>query len=601
VKLSLEYKSIQMLAAETLTALPRRLAVLAFADIVGWSVLAAADEAEAAARWMAMFRGIVAPACERLGGRIVDVLGDGTLAEFPEVPAALDWAEALHVAAAEAAEARPDALPITFRIAIHLGTVMVEGARILGDAVNLAARLQEYGTPGGTLLSAEAAANAPEARIAGARELGALPLRNLSRAVRAVSLDPARRVPVPVAPPATALPTVAVLPLENLGGGVEDDYLAAGVVEDVAASLAGLHEVFVIAPESARMFIGQSPQPQRVGRVLGVRFAVMGGFHRSGGGFRVSVRLVDTASGEQLWGERIEAAEREVFAVQEHVVARVVAGVAPNIRAAALREAMRKRPESLSAYDHMLRGLHCMGSQDNAAFACARDHFALAVAADPGFALPLAWSARWHSINIGMGWSADRAHDTRETFALAERALALDPSNALALSVLGHVTAFLRRDCDAAIEMFDQALAISPGTAIAWTLSSATLSYLGRGEEAVARVARGMQLSPYDPLRFTQLHFAGIAAYVAGDLERAESFSRKAIGANASHASSWRTMTAVLGALGRSDEAIAAGRRMLSLDPGFRLGAYVRDTMPYCHPQTRARFERDLRVACVPD
>lgn len=580
--------------------LPRRLSVVALADIVGWSVLAAAHEAAAVARWTSLFHRVVAPEAERLGGRIVDVQGDGTLAEFLEPAAALEWARRLHAAAEDEAELAGDVAPITFRIAIHLGPVLVDGARILGNAVNLVARLQEFGTPGGTLVSAEAAAELGGALLAGARDLGELPLRNLSRSVRALSLDPTRSVAVPLAPPPSALPSIAVLPLANLGGDPHDDYLASGLVEDIATTLAGLHEVFVIAPETTRMFAGQSPAPQRVGRTLGVQFVVSGTMVRRRSGLSVSVRLSDTRGGEQLWGERIEASEQEILEVQEHLAARIVAGIAPGIRAATLREAMRKRPENLTAYDHMLRGIHVFGAAEATTFLAARDHLQRAIELDPGFALPRAWAAYWHNIHLAKGLSLDRAAETAKLFADGEEALTLDPRDPLALSVVGHNLSFLRRDYGRALELFEAALDAAPGSAAAWTFSSATLAYVGRGREAVEHARRGIRLSPYDPLRFYRLLFLGIAHYAEGDLVASERACHASIGSNPNHAPTLRMLAGVLGGLGKRTEAREAARRLLQVEPGFHLGEYARDRVPF-DGELGVRFVAGLRAAGLPE
>lgn len=580
--------------------LPRRLAAVAFADIVGWSTLTSADEANAVSRWMALFRTTVAPMAERLGGRIVDVQGDGTLAEFPDIGRALEWARALHAAAEDEAQGAGAMPPIAFRIALHIGPVIEDGEHILGDAVNLAARLQEFGTPGGTILSVEAARMLPADALSGARAMGELPLRNLSRSVQALSFDPVRSVPVPLAPPPSSLPSVAVLPLSNLGGDPRDDYLATGLVEDIAAMLAGLHEVFVIAPETTRMFAGQTPPPQRVGRTLGVQFAVSGTMLRARGGLAVSARLVDARSGEELWGERIDAAEREILEMQDHLAARIVAGIAPGIQAAALREAMRKRPENLTAYDHMLRGIHAFGSEDRQAFAGAHAHLQRAIELDPAFALPRAWAAYWHNIHIAKGLSTDRVAEAGKLFALGEEALALDPRCSLALSVIGHNLSFLRREYDRALEHSELALDASPGNATAWTFSSATLAYLGRGKDAVEHAERGIRLSPYGPLRFYRQLFLGIAQYVNGNMAAAEQACRASIGSNPRHAPALRMLAAVLGGLGRQDEARVVGQHLLKVEPDFRLGAYARDRAPFSG-EHRARFIRDLAESGLPE
>jgi adenylate cyclase len=579
-------------------SMSRRVVAIAFADVVGYSILTAADEVGTHERWMALFERSVRPEATRLGGCIMDLRGDGVLAEFPDASAALTWARALHAASAAEANAESIRSPIVLRIAIHVGSVLSSEHGLFGDAVNLAARLQEYGTPGGIVLSADAMAALRGDLGALARDLGALPLRNMSRTVRAFVLDaPGGAVPVPLPPPPARLPSVAILPLTNLTGDSADDYLAEGMVADVIASLAGLHEVFVIAQDSARVF---RAHPRRIGHILGVRFVVTGQLRRAGRGMRVSIELLDSETGETLWGDRFDMTAKDIFDVQDRVVGEIVGGIAPNLRAAALRDAMRKHPENLTAYDLMLRGLHAMDALEPEGFGRALAHLEHAIAEDPGFALPLAWAARWHSLNIGYGWSANPAADNAAAITLAERAIALDRTNALALATYGHLTAYLRHDCDTAMDCFMRALSACPNSALAWTLSSGTLSYIGDGAEAVHHAERGLRLSPYDPLRFSQQHFLSIAHYCSGNLSEAERWSRLCIGINPAHASCWRVLSAVLAALGRDAEAREAARRMLELEPGFRLHNYIANRMPMRDPSFRIRFERDLYNAGMP-
>ena len=527
-------------------SMSRRVVAIAFADVVGYSILTTADEVGTHERWMALYERSVSPEATRLGGRIIDLRGDGVLAEFPDASAALTWAQALHAASFAGVDAEPTHLPIVLRIAIHVGSALSSRHGLFGDAVNLAARLQEYGTPGGIVLSADAMAAVGDELGASARDLGELPLRNMSRTVRAFVLEaPGGAVPVPLPPPPARLPSVAVLSLTNLTGDSADDYLAEGMVADIIASLAGLHEVFVIAQDSARAFRAHRPDPRRIGHMLGVQFVVTGQLRRAGVGMRVSIELLDTKTGETLWGDRFEMTAKDILDVQDRVVAEIVNGIVPNLRAAALRDAMRKRPENLTAYDLMLRGLHAMEAREPEGFGRALTLLERAIAEDPGFASPLAWAARWHSLNIGYGWSNNAAADNEEAMALAERAIALDRTNALALATHGHLTAYLRHDCDTAMESFRQALLACPNSALAWTLSSGTLSYIGDGAEAVRHAERGLRLSPYDPLRFSQQHFLSIAHYCNGNLSEAEHWGRRCIGVNPAHASCWRVLSTV--------------------------------------------------------
>ena len=210
------------------------------------------------------------------------------------------------------------------------------------------------------------------------------------------------------------LPSIAVLPLQNLGGDPADDYFSDGIVEDITLSLVGLRELMVISRGSTLAYRGRQPDPREVGRALGVNYVMSGMVRRSAALVRVSVELCDAVTGANLWGEQAEVPLGELFDVQDRIVRRVVAGIAPNVRAAEMRGAMRKRPESFTAYDYTLRGLHIIKSLDVPNFPRARDFLNKAMEEDPNFAMPVAWAARWHSWNVGQGWSADPTEDSKK-------------------------------------------------------------------------------------------------------------------------------------------------------------------------------------------
>jgi adenylate cyclase len=207
--------------------------------------------------------------------------------------------------------------------------------------------------------------------------------------------------------------------------------------------------------------------------------------------------------------------------------------------------------------------------------------------------------AHWHTISLASGLSTARIADIYRLFALAQEALSLDPRSSLALGVLGHSTSFIRRDCELGWQHLTAALQAGPGNAMAWTFASATLSYLGRGREAVEHAERGIRLSPYDSLRFYRELNLGIAHYIAGHTDAAERACRTSIGSNPGHAPSWRMLAAVLGGAGKLPEAQQAARRLLELEPGFTLEVYERERVPFGDGD-RQRFLVDLRSAGVP-
>lgn len=586
----------------------QRRAALAFADVVGYSILMAEAERRTYERWMALLQDVVAPLVERYRGRVVDLAGDGALCEFPDAPDAVAWAlelqrtvRGLHEAAKGA---EPDeAVPIALRIALHVGEVFAARGRLFGTAVNVAARLQEHAQPGGIVLSEEAYEIVRDHLGSEARDLGPIELKNVARVVRLFAVDThAVRVALPMPRPGQAtLPSIAVLPLQNLGGNPDDDYFADGIVEDITVSLAGLRELFVIARTSALAFRGREPDPGRAGRALGVQYVLMGSIRRAGRRLRVSVQLTDVRTGGVMWGEQIAVGAAGLFDVQDGIVREVVTNIAPNVRAAELSRALRKRAESFTAYDHTLRALHVINSLHRRTFLQARENLDAAMADDPRFAMAAAWAARWHSLLVGQGWSEDPARDVARARELAERAIELDPSNALALATYGHQQAYLLHDCEAALPYFERALAACPNSSIAWILSSATLSYLGRGNDAVRHAEQGLRLSPLDESRFSHYTFLGIAHYVRGSYAEAVAWARRSARENPLYTATRRLLIVALMGVGLVEEARAEATRLLELEPGFRLDDYERARMPYQDATIRARCMEHLRGAGLPE
>jgi adenylate cyclase len=580
----------------------RRLAAIAFTDIVGYSILMASDERRTHARWMSILEEIIRPQAAKHHGVIVKSTGDGVLAEFPSALDAVEWAQAVQAAVAEQRGSEGAEDLIALRIAIHIGEVVTGRSDIYGDGVNLAARLQEHAPPGGIILSETARELLRGTVGAAARDLGLLRLKNFEGPVRAYALDPPRpALAVPVAALETTLPSIAVLPFSNLGGDPKNEYFADGVVEDIIMSLAGLRELMVISRASTLFYSGRQPDPREVGRGLGVRYVLTGSIRRLGGTVRLSSQLCEAATGAALWAEQMEVGTEELFEVQDRIVSKIVGGIAPNVRGAELQRAMRKRPEVFTAYDHTLRALELISSLDRLTFPQARIFLERAMEEDPKFAMAFAWAARWHSINVGQGWSHDWKSDADEAAKLALRAIDLDKGNALALATYGHVRSFLFHECESALVYFDRALAACPNLSLAWMLSSGTMSYLGHGREAVERAERGIRLSPFDRQLYIHYGLLGIGHYASGNYEEALKWARVSASENPAFTSTLRFLIVALAAVDHIEEAREIGRRLMAQDPGFRLSTYASVTNPFCDPVLREACVSHLRKAGLPE
>jgi adenylate cyclase len=460
-------------------------------------------------------------------------------------------------------------------------------------------RLQELTPPGGVALTKTALEGLPDAPAL--RDIGIVALRHIEGPVRAVVWDPPEPVRVPRMPLLSGVPSIAVLPLENLGGDPGDLYFAAGVMEDVVISLGALHELSVLARGAT---IGWPPglcDPQLVGRMLGVRYAISGSVRRHGDGLRIAVDLRETEEGDSIWSDRIEAAYSELFDIQDEIVARVVAGVVPSVRAAELRRALRRRPDSLTAYDLTLRGMHNLDGLRRDAFAEAGTLLQRAIDEDPGYAMPVAWAAQWHSLAVGQAWSASPEADALQAGHMAARAIQLDPRNALGFAIAGHHRAYHLRDPASALPFFDSALAACPSHALSWTLQSASLSYLGRGAEALESARRGFTLSPHGPHRYYFQFFVGLAHYASGDEAEAVNWMQLSLRESPGFTSAHRILMAALVALDRVEEARTVAGQMMLCEPQFRLSNYRNERAPFVHPDLRSLLFSRMRTAGVPE
>jgi adenylate cyclase len=574
----------------------RRLAAVAFADVVGYSILMAQDGTQTLARWMAILNNVIRPLVVEHHGNLIKSIGDGVLVEFASAVDAVEWAQSVQRAIGSD-DPGNGGTAIALRIAVHLGDVVSEDGDIYGDGVNVAARLQEFADPGEVVLSEAVHDLVRGHLIAEARDLGLLQLKNFERPVRAYALGPEDRASVLLARSHQGpIPSIAVLPLQNLGGDPTDVYFSEGVVEDIVVSLAGLRELLVISRNSTLVFGREKADVRDVGRALGVRYVLTGSVRRSSTRIRISVQLCDTTTGASIWADTTDELLADLFEQQDRIVRRIVAGIAPHIRLAELRRAIRKRPENFTAYDYTLRAIDIIARLDSAAFHTARDLLDRAIAEDPSFAMPHAWAAHWCGLNIGQGWSADPKQDSADAARFAIRAINLDGHNALALAVHGHLRSYLEHDYDTALTYFDRALAASPNCVTAWCLSAATLSYVGRGQQALRHLEHGLRLSPFDPEIYYWYNLRAWANYSLGAYKEALSWARMSAAENPRFTANFRVMAATLVALNRLDEAREAANRMLALEPDFEFDRYLTTRQPFRDADIKARFVGHLRM-----
>ena len=516
--------------------------------------------------WMHILDDVIRPAAEKHYGRIVKSTGDGVLAEFATARDAVAWAHHVQRSLLRLRDAKNAAGPsMVARIAIHIDEVFPTADDIYGPGVNIAARLQQHAEPGGIVFSQAVLDLVKDSVRKSLRDLGVVHLKNIPDPVRAYAIDPADAPAVPYIGREGSLPSIAVLPLKNLGGDPSEAYFAEGIVEDITVSLASLHELMVIARGSSLVISQRQSDLRALGRDLGVRYVMTGNVRRSPSRVRVATQLYDAESAVSLWGDTAEGRPDDLFEMQDQIVTRVVSGIAPHVRSAELKRALRKRPDNFTAYDLTLQALNCFNSLEKASFFRARDYLERAMSEDEKFAMPVAWAARWRSVLIGQNWSKDREADAKAAADLAAKAIELDSQNALALATYGHVRSFLFHDYDVALGYFERALAACPNSALAWFLSSGTMSYIGRTAEAIQNAKQALRLSPFDQSLFAFYMFLGMAYYANGEYEEAIKAGRRSLSERPTYTANLRVLSAALAAKGEVADARGIASRLMAL------------------------------------
>lgn len=373
--------------------------------------------------------------------------------------------------------------------------------------------------------------------------------------------------------------SIAVLPLRNLSGQPECDYVAEGVTEDLVEALSRVPGLFVISRLSAAAFRSQDRAPTEIGEALGVRYVVSGSIRLNSDRIRLIVELADATDGAVLWVSNFDDKSSDLLELQNRLAATVVRHVAPHLRVAELKRIRIKRPEQQDAYDFLLRAQEDMHNPLRAVFEHAERYFEEATNRAAGYAAALAWRAYWHVMRVGQGWSPNEEQDIRQAEYFARCAVDADPAEPMAFAVQGHAAAFLLRDFDRAFACFDAALQINPNSARAWLWCANANAWLGQGKRAVEQVNRAMALSPYDPLVCAFSGGASIAYLADGQYDRAIEFALRCVRENRGYTSAYKLLILGLALSGREAEARSPLHRLLFLEPGFSVRRY-RDRFP---------------------
>ncbi len=585
----------------------RRLAAILAADVVGYSRLMGEDEAGTLDRLKSLRRELVQPKIAERKGRIVKLMGDGLLAEFPSVVEAVQCAVDIQQEVAEREPNLTDDRRIRLRIGINLGDIIVEGPDIYGDGVNVAARLEALAEPGGVYMSEVVRQSIGSMLDLNLEDLGEHQVKNIARAVhvfrvRFATDEAGPKQPGPGAEERLAIPhkpSIAVLPFSNMSGDPDQEFFSDGITEDIITALSKIRWFFVIARNTTFSYKGQPVDVKQVAEELGVRYVLEGSVRKAGTRVRLTAQLIDAATGNHVWAERYDRDLSDIFALQDEMTQTIVGAIEPELGSVERERARRKPPESLDAWSCYQRGLWHLFRFTKVDNDEAEGLFQRAAELDPGFSgafMGLATVGYW---NVLFGHAESPEETLANAFTAARTAVSLDDKDAMAHWALGRVYTQMG-ESEAAFAELEKALAINPSFAHAYFSLGWAQILAWRMEEAIPHIDQALRLNPHDPSLWTFLIGRAIALLLLHRYAEAVEGARHALRQPTANFLTLATLVSALGHLGEIDDAHVALEQLYRLRPDFSRTLVAR-LIRFRNEPERACFLNGLRKAGLPD
>jgi len=613
--------------------LERKLTAILCADVFGYSRLMGENE-EATLRTLSSHRKLIDSLIEQHHGRFVNSAGDSVLAEFASVVNAIQCAvDVQSTLKAENATLSPERR-MEFRIGVNLGDVMVDGAQIYGDGVNVAARLESLADPGGICISRTVHDQIKNKLALGYEDLGEQSVKNIAEPVRVfrvmleggagtrttlkgterslrkhwrggvfslvglalvaavllfvqhLSLRPptiTASIPSSQSPALTLpdKPSIAVLPFANMSGDRDQEYFSDGITDDLTTAISRIPDLFVIARTSAFTYKGKAAKVQDVSRELGVKYVLEGSVRKEADQVRITAQLVDATSGDHLWAEHYDRPLKDIFSLQDEIVRRIVTTLNLQLTLYEQGVAFKKRTDNLEAYDDFLRALEYALSITKDGNEKARELLEEAIALDPKYSDAYAALGWVYLIDAISEWTRDpRVLD--QIFQAAQNAITFDDSNAFAYTLLSAAYMFSARskhgkrldatsDYDQSLSAAQRAIAIDPNFAPGYAALAYVLESSGRAAEAVKAVKKAIRLDPSNNGWPWYLLIEGLAYTYTGRYEEAIPVFEEDLAHRPNDLIAHEWLAACYIGVGRMDNGQAQAAEVMRINPAFSL------------------------------
>jgi TolB-like protein/Flp pilus assembly protein TadD len=572
----------------------RRLAAILAADVAGYSSLVGADEEGTLARLNAVHHEVIEPAIAAHHGRLFKTTGDGFLIEFASAVDAVRCADEIQSNLGGRNTGVPEGKRIELRIGINVGDVVVQEGDILGDGVNVAARLETIAERGGICISQRVHEDI-EGKVALRFEwMGDQRLKNIVRPVAAYRATPT--IAASIAAPVRSLPnkpSIAVLSFENMSGDREQEYFADGITEDIITALSHIRWLFVIARNSSFIYKGRAVDVKQVARELGVRYVLEGSVRKLGTRVRITAQLVDGQSGAHHWAERYDRDLSDIFALQDEITRSVAGAIEPRLLAAEGTRTLSRPSADLDAWDMVARAMSRFWHTTRPDVEAAIGVLEGTVARHPEYGPAHSMLAFCLVMTGHFGW-VPLYEIPKTAIEMARRAVELDDNDPWAYLALGYV-AFVRRETAEAAAQYRRATELNPNFAAAHGYWGYALSFDGQSDEAIERMSLAMRMSPHDRQNAIYMGGTAVAHYLAGRYTQAIEWARRAVQQGPSLPAPHRILCASLAQAGSLDDARVILARVKELQPYISID-WVERMVPYT-PSQLPHFVDGLRKA----
>ena len=595
----------------------RKLTAILSADVKGYSRLMGADE-ETTVRVLNAYKEIMSSLIQQHHGRVVDAPGDNVLAEFGSVVDAVRCGVEIQKELKTRNSELPENRRMEFRIGVNLGDVIEDGEQILGDGVNIAARMESLADGGGICISGTVYDHIENKLSFGYEYLGEQAVKNIAKPVRVyrVLMEPrkpsevkskvkgrnqkylAMAVAVVViigaivawqfiwrpshpkieiaskekmAFPLPDKPSIAVLPFTNMSGDSKEDYFSDGITEEIITALSKVPYLFVIARNSTFTYKGKPVKVKQVSEELGVRYVLEGSVRKEGGKVRITAQLIDAITGHHLWAERYDRDLKDIFGLQDEITMKIITALQVKLTQGEVAAMIAKGTKNLEAFIKCLQSLASLTTHTKEGNALGRKLAEESIALDPKYPRPYAALAQTYMLDILLGTTESPEKSMAKALELLKKAIALDDSEAAAHGTLGYLYVMMGQH-DKGIAEAERAVSLNPNDASNLSRLSFVLNNTGRPEEALSVLKTVRRLNPTPPQAY-YVHLS-MAYRLTGQYKEAIETAREALKHVPNNQLAYLQLVTAYGMAGQEQEARAAATEVLKINPKFSLEQY---------------------------